>query len=48
MSTIDIDGKTWLFYKVFPLNVTLIRGTTADPEGNVTMEREALVLVLSR
>jgi propionate CoA-transferase len=44
VSTIDIDGKTWLFYKVFPLNVTLIRGTTADPEGNVTMEREALVL----
>jgi propionate CoA-transferase len=44
VSTIDIDGKTWLFYKVFPINVTLIRGTTADPEGNVTMEREALVL----
>jgi propionate CoA-transferase len=44
VSTIDIDGKTWLFYKVFPLNVALIRGTTADPEGNVTMEREALVL----
>jgi propionate CoA-transferase len=44
VSTIDIDGKTWLFYKVFPVNVTLIRGTTADPEGNVTMEREALVL----
>ncbi|QIE27007.1 Coenzyme A transferase (plasmid) [Caballeronia sp. SBC1] len=44
VSTIAIDGKTWLFYKVFPLNVTLIRGTTADPEGNVTMEREALVL----
>lgn len=44
VSTISIDGKTWLFYKVFPINVTLIRGTTADPEGNVTMEREALVL----
>jgi len=44
VSTIEIDGKTWLFYKVFPINVTLIRGTTADPEGNVTMEREALVL----
>ena len=40
----EIDGQEWLFYRGFPLNVAFLRGTTADPYGNVTAEREALDL----
>jgi propionate CoA-transferase len=39
-----IDGKECLFYRTFPINIAFIRGTTADPDGNITMEKEALVL----
>ncbi|MDM8518194.1 acyl CoA:acetate/3-ketoacid CoA transferase [Desulfobacterales bacterium HSG16] len=41
---INFDGNDYLAYKTFPINVAILRGTTADLDGNITMEKEALTL----
>jgi propionate CoA-transferase len=40
IEVIKIHGKEYLFYKTFPINAAIIRGTTADEDGNITMEHE--------
>jgi propionate CoA-transferase len=41
---IELEGKEYLFYKAFPINVSIIRATYADEEGNATMNKEAVTL----
>ena len=39
---VQFRGEDYLFYKPFHFDVCFIRGTTADEDGNVTMEEEAI------
>jgi propionate CoA-transferase len=39
---IQVGNKDYLFFKSFHVDVALVRGTTADEDGNVTMEHEAV------
>ncbi len=41
---IEFDGKEYLAYRTFPIDVAILRGTTADEDGNITTEKEALTL----
>jgi propionate CoA-transferase len=41
---ITFNGEEYLWFKTFPITVALIRGTTADENGNISMEKEGPVL----
>ena len=41
---VQFDGKDYLAYKTMPIQVALLRGTTADMDGNITMEKESMSL----
>lgn len=39
---VELSGSEWLFFKSFPIDVAVIRGSTIDEDGNLTMEDEAI------
>jgi len=42
VEVIELDGQEYLRYKPISANVGIIRATTADPEGNLSIERESV------
>ena len=40
---LELDGDQWLRYRSFPIHVGLIRATSADGCGNLSMEREGII-----
>lgn len=40
---IELGGRTWLWYKSFPIDVALIRGSAADPLGNLATDDEVMI-----
>ncbi len=37
---VEFDGNEWLYFRSIPIDVTIIRGTTTDEQGNLSMEHE--------
>ena len=44
VSVVEFDDEEWLYFKSIPVDVAIIRGTTADENGNITMEHEGAYL----
>lgn len=43
---VHFSGKDMLFYKAFPVDVSIIRGSSADEDGNISVELEGVDLAI--
>lgn len=41
---VEFDGREWLYFASIPIDVAIIRGSTADEMGNITTEHEGAYL----
>jgi acyl CoA:acetate/3-ketoacid CoA transferase len=44
VQVVQFDGDEWLYFKAIPIDVAIVRGTTADELGNISMEHEGAYL----
>lgn len=42
VEVVELSGQEWLFFKAFPIDVAVIRGSTIDEDGNLVMDDEAV------
>lgn len=42
VEVVELAGREWLFFHAFPIDVAVIRGSTIDEEGNLTLDEEAI------
>lgn len=43
VSLVKIEGKDYLLYKSVPLDICFIKGTLGDEDGNISLQKEALI-----
>lgn len=42
VEVVELGGEEWLFFRAFPIDVAVIRGSAIDEDGNLTMDDEAV------
>jgi propionate CoA-transferase len=42
VEVVELAGKEWLFFRSFPIDVAVIRGSVIDEDGNLSLEDEAI------
>ena len=43
VKVVEFEGEEYLWFKTIPIDVALIRGTVADENGNLSMDKESII-----